>query len=321
MSQVFAMGARSHEGRSILALARNRFNENRARMNNEEELLSKQAHALIAGEIESSRLLFDDSYVGRMGRPKVLNKVKINEIMGDDLTNHPGVASLGFISGTEPVMDYIYELNDEEIKGLIDAGLYSNPRFEPVFNKLMKEQTINYEATLTFNSVSAIDDDDKVLPLVVVDANNIVMDLVKDDHLSSDFGQALAVATDIAIELHRDNVHVDLVVEDEYHNEREIYAGEDFLDENLLMDEPSYGLSLDDEDEVVDEELDETIAADYTERVGTEKSVIGEGRRFGETPEDQRIRELKEKARQMSSNSRQSAYSGSIVDNEDEYSI
>lgn len=318
MGQVFAMDVRSAEGRSVYRIVNQEYNENRKHLNDEKSMFKNETLSLINGEVRSARILFDDSYVGRMNRPKVLSTIMLKDVMGDGLIDNDEVDRLRFISGCEPTINYLYDLSDEEIKKMVDAGLYGNPNFERVFNKLMQEETVEFQSSLVYYSLNAKNDENKLVPLVVVDANKTVVERITKTGPESTFGATLDQVLDMAIEIRGDDVAMDIPLIDEFANEREEFASADFeVDESLKAVDSEYQLDLEDSSNDPEVEPDQDDL-DYIETTATEDVVLGEdGGLFGESSEDERIRKLKEAARR-NVNSKSKGYSGSHVDTEDE---
>lgn len=296
MGQAFAMDLRSPEGRATYSVVHNQFNENRKHLNGDKAVAKTTAPALINGDVVSSRILFDDSYVGRMSRPKILNTLKLKEVMGDNLIDNPNVDQIRFIAGTEPEMKHLYELSDDQLKKMIDAGLYGNPRFEQQFNKLMQDESVEFENPLTFYSLDGRNDEGQIVPVVVVDANRTFTERVTSTE--STFADVLDHVLDLSIELRGDDVVIEAPVTDEFDNEREVFVDDEFLQSNILqpVDEPAYQVSFDNDQDDEFVLTDEIEDEDYKESTVSRESIVNneDGGLFGETTEDERIRNLKE---------------------------
>lgn len=224
------------------------------------------------------------------------------EMAWGDFTNT--AQTLDFTHGEELPITFVQPLEDETLKALVDAGLYSDPRFEELISKLITDEPFDVEGDMAFNYIDvgdAVVNQGKTgsIPVILVDPVNIV----HEDKVESEYttvSKLVNRSAALIIELRKEGVQTDeLVTAQLPEQDQEVYISSDFTDviaqreadlaENEVVIDSDNG-QLATGSELLDVEVD------VTDKLAGSISFSG-------ISEDDIIRELKEKDRER-------AYSG-----------
>ena len=296
MSQVIALNTETPTGSALLHLTEHKFNPG-ATKETEAGLKKSKSTSIITSRINSGRMLLSDSYVGQISRPRIKVNASIVQMTGEIADN---IDTVRFMTGDEPTFDYIYEMNDTEIKQFIDAGLYSNPRFDTVLSKFLQDEQFEMETETAIQHVGLAKDDGHIVPLVFVGAIQSkthrvpVTETEIENSPYTSFSKIITTVAAIADEYARQGLSTSSIVS-ELENQDEVVDLTGDLDNETIFEAPTGDIAQDDdlnidtEDAVVDVKLEDD---DFNSRM------------FGESSEDIAIRELKEqKLRDLASTS------------------
>lgn len=287
MSQVIALNTETPTGSALLHLTEHKFNSG-ATKETDDGLKKLKSTSIVTSRINSGRMLLSDSYVGQISRPRIKVNASIVQMTGE-IADH--IDTVRFMTGDEPTFDYIYEMNDNEIKQFIDAGLYSNPRFDSILSKFLQDEQFEMETETALQHVGLAKDDGRIVPLVFVGAIQSKMHRVPvtdteiENSPYTSFGKIITTVAAIADEYARQGLSTSSIVSDLESQDEVVDLTGDLENETIVKassDEVEHDSSLDpvmDEDAVFDVNL---------------TSDDANSRMFGESSEDTAIRELKE---------------------------
>lgn len=280
MGTIYGVDANTMRGKAILELLRGRYNEERFEMTGN-ILEREESEVTMTCSLTGGRFLQSDSYSGPLQRPIIHAKASVD--MADGVIAGM-VASLGFLPGESPSFDYYHNVSDEDMKTLIDSGLYSNPKFEAIFDKLLQDETFDLAKTMTYYHIEFEDEDGMPVPIIIADVEDLdIEDIKKGADLRLDtFSDVIKSIADVVKQMEKAGV-VDNVLGDEYDNDVIVSVTGDLANETIL-----------DEKEVVAE----TINAEKEEAKEADKIIdvgerLEEGDLFGESNEETLIAEIK----------------------------
>lgn len=163
MPEALALNSKTPQGVEMLRLLEGRYNKGKEQ-DPSRQLVNDKNDAVFSCRVRSGRVLMSDTYNGKIERPKLKVKAEIENIfmsLGD-------VDSIRFLEDQRPELTYSYELKDEEIKGFIDAGLYTNPRFEEVLSKLLKDEVFEAEGQISLHHME-LPTENGIVPFILAD--------------------------------------------------------------------------------------------------------------------------------------------------------
>lgn len=286
MSQVIALNTETPAGSALLHLTEHKFNSG-ATKETDDGLKKLKSTSIVTSRINSGRMLLSDSYVGKISRPRIKVNASIIQMTGNIADN---IDTVRFMTGDEPTFDYIYEMNDTEIKQFIDAGLYSNPRFDNILSKFLQDEQFEMETETALQHVGLAKDDGRIVPLVFVGAIQSkthrvpVTETEIENSPYTSFSKIITTVAAIADEYARQGLSTSSIVSDLESQDEVIDLTSDLDNETIFKAptddvESNLGLDINDEDAIVDVNLE---SDDVNSRM------------FGESSEDTAIRELKE---------------------------
>ena len=272
-------GKHHTESERVRRLVQARYNKHALSDENRRQFEKKTEPAVLQCKTDDIQFLFPSSFSG-IERPQI-------EVLGSavfawgsfDYDN-----TYSFKDGHELPIRYIHPLEDESLKYLIDAGLYSDNRFEELMGKLMCDETFDIETELTYQHVN-IGTDVEPLPIVIVDpVHTVDMDNSKEHVTINDLVQRSAR---LVIELRKEGVSTEDVVAVDHEQESQVIIEDEFKDiieqerekqEDIQKEQESENIAT--KSELLDKEIDIT-------------DELQGGLTFNETSEDDLIRDLK----------------------------
>lgn len=274
---VYGVGVAGEIGSGVQQLFTKKYNQERGRRegNWAEE---KTIAGTINAEILRTRITTDSNRVAQLTRPFITVDAEVRDVWGDVGEN---VDHLSFIQNNRPVLTYEYPLNDRELKGLIDAGMYHNPRFEPLLNKLMENEQFEVAQDVTVKTLDAVLDEN-VVPIVLVNDVGLVKQPLNEgsEEAYTSFGSVIDRAVDMALQLEAEGISADQVI-----GEEQVVDQEVFLDIDDEFDVTKAAATV---AEVVAElnEEERDVEVDITQALDFDNV-------FGKTSEEERIEQLK----------------------------
>lgn len=160
--------------------------------------------------------------------------------------------------GQEVMVSYTHPLSDETLKICIDAGMYRDPRFEEVMNRLLFEESFDIQHDVRYEFMEAplhIDGVEDRTPIILMDAHDIY---ATEDELydKSSIDDMLKRAALIAIDLTNQGVESEALVDykkaepepvvpitftdvvDTFKQEEETKVPTTYIERSDLLDEP-----------------------------------------------------------------------------------
>jgi len=270
--RVYGFNRFSKEGRRLHELYHKKFNAGRA--SEESTVFSEQdVPTMVVGSINRAELLFHDSYTLGVKRPEIRIRGQIQDAWSDF---NDRIKQLTFEDGEELPFTYVQSLDDETIKTLIDGGLYSDPHFERLFNKLMHDEVFDVnDLSLHVSMLDINDEKGRPVPVVLVEPTHVIESEHGSVH-SPSLQEVIRAQAELVPRLRREGLDKDLL--DDYTIEDE----EVFLDDIDTLDlESSEETTPSSTVLTEDEEVD--LTADLKNAVT-----------FEDTDEDLQIRALKQ---------------------------
>lgn len=236
-------------------------------------------------------LIFESNLSG-LKRPQIHIDADVEMAWGDFSDD---AKTLDFTHGEELPLTYVQPLEDDTIKALIDAGAYSDPRFEELLSKLITDEPFDVEGDMSFHYIDVGDaavnqGETGRVPVVLAEPVNIV----HEDEVKSQYTSVTNLvnrSAALVIELRKEGVKTDDLVSAQLpEQDREVYIDSDFTDviaerETAQQAAASDDLSLVEPSELLDQEVD------VTDKLAGSLS-------FEATDEDDIIRDLKERDRE-----------------------
>lgn len=271
---IYGVGGTGYYGNSVKRMMNEKYNEEVGRRTGE-AFDQKRIFATVNAEVVSARLTIESNRVANIRRPFMTVKSEVRDIWGD-ITDD--VDHVSFLSENRPSFIYQYPLSDSEIKGLVDAGMFRNERFEPVLNKLMEVEQYEIAHDVSLQALTLIQDNERIPIVLVHDMGHIVHD-PDGENTYSTFGSLIERTVEMARQLELDGVSADLLTQDEIDVDQEVTLDVDQeLDVASIEDEP-----LRDDLSVLEQDLE----IDLSESINPTSL-------FGQTSEEQRIIQMKE---------------------------
>lgn len=279
---IYGVGTNGNVGSSIDLLMNKRYNENKEKMGGR-SFERKELPVTVNAKVDYAQLTIDSNRVSRIRRPFITVESEVIDIWGDvtDEIDH-----VSFLPDNRPKMTYIYPLNNEQIKGLIDSGMYHNPRFELLLQSLIESEQFEVTQDVELQRLDVLQEDE-VVPIILLKDIGVVQQNI-DSHENesyTSFDYALERVIDMALQLEAEGISTSqLVGEDELSEAQEIEVQiDDVFDVEAAREE-------------VSEQFDEEIMRQLKE-LDSEvdvSDVIDHTKLFGQSSEEQRITELRE---------------------------
>ena len=280
---IYGVGSSGNMGSRVELLLNKKYNEGRKKMNGR-GFEKKTIPATINAGVIGAKVTLDSNRVANIQRPFITVDSEVRDVWGEVTEDLDHVS---FLPENRPKMTYIYHLNDDEVKGLIDIGLYSNPRFEYIIDNLLS--TEQYEITKEVN-IRTLDviSNEGVTPVVLVeDVGQVEQSFNSEqDEDYTSFGYTIERAIDMALRLEAEGIS----------------AGQSLGEEEMIVDK-EVELEIDDVFEV---EHDSNPNAAIEEQILRELQALDEevdvsdaidiGQVFGQSSEQERIEQLREEA-------------------------
>lgn len=280
---IYGVGTKGKIGSSVKQLLDTKYNPERGRRTGS-SFEKSVIPATINSEITQAKLTLDSNRASAIHRPFVTVESELRDVWGDisEKVNHTS-----FLAENRPTMTYIYPLRDEEIKGLVDAGLYRNPRFEALFSKLMETERYEISQDITVQSLEMIPDEEDgvVMPMILVhDVGLVEQSMDESETVYTSFGTVIERTVEMALRLESEGITADAIIGDvpDMDEEMEVEV-EDVFDEKQLSEQLNKQAWMETENETEEREIvmTDTLSADNL---------------FGQSTEDQRIIQMKEEA-------------------------
>lgn len=280
---IYGVGTKGKIGSSVKQLLDSKYNPERGRRTGSSYEKSV-IPATINSEITQAKLTLDSNRASAIQRPFVTVESELRDVWGDISEN---VNHTSFLPENRPTMTYIYPLRDEEIKGLVDAGLYRNPRFEALFGKLMETERYELSQDITVQSIEMIpeEEDGNVLPMILVhDVGLVEQSMDESETVYTSFGTVIERTVEMALRLESEGITADAIIGDgpEMDEEMEVEV-EDVFDVKQVSEQINNQAWMN-----IDSESDEREIV-MTDTLSTDNL-------FGQSTEDQRIIQMKEEA-------------------------
>lgn len=217
-------------------------------------------------------------------RPYIQVDSEVLSAWGDFSDETP---ALDFTQVDELPLHYTQPLNDKALSILIDAGMYSDSRFDEVINKLMEDESFDVESDMEITRLNIQDPETgDISPVIFAKPLDIIQD-EEDEELSS-INDLVILSAGIAIDLSNDgdvNQISDIINLEE---DAEVVLEDEFDDVLAESDSKSKQEKAEstfiERSEYLDREID--VSDELADSVG-----------YDVTDEEDRITELKDKAR------------------------
>lgn len=290
MVQAIGVSQRSIEGRKLSRLMRERRGEH-SFGNRSSAVSDISTKARMNGRVSDSRLLFDDSYLGRINRPKLLVTVDVDDmvLLGDLHDTSVDYVKMAQSSGLHVML--LHELSNMEIKALIDSGLYDDMNYERVFNKAMTSLPMTLEADANIAMLLDNSNDGAKLAFGVVSVDGVVQ-----DSSESTIGRTLRDGLSVVSDYYKDerlyNEATKARQAQELDRDVEVFMS----DESALSNKIVHTLDLV-FDDVPEKPKDVEVVVPVSKAMPVDM--------VGETSEDKSIRALHEKLQKALANNKQ----------------
>lgn len=282
---IYGVGSNGNMGSGVQLLMNKKYNQNKEKMGGR-SFEKRVIPATINAEVVDAKLTMDSNRVTNIRRPFITVESEVRDIWGDVKED---IGHVSFLPENRPSLTYIYTLNNEEIKGFIDAGMYHNPRFEEVLGIMLQSEQFEITDEVDIQTIDVINGDE-VTPVVLVQDMGIVQQVMdgEDENQYTSFDYAIEHVIDMALQLEAEGISTSaLMGEDEVESTQEIEVE---IDEVFDAESTLNEKGLDIEQEVLrqiqemDSEVDVSDAIDISQV-------------FGQTSEQQRIHEMRELTR------------------------
>ena len=243
--------------------------------------------AILKCRVNDMKFLID-SNIREIQRPRIYLEADVEMAWGEF---GPKARVLDFTHGQELPMTFIQPLEDSTMKSLIDAGLYTDPRFEELMTKLMADEVFDVEADMDFDfmdlsnvsSLVASGNKRSHVPAIFVDPVHVVHDEIVDSEYTS-VTTLVNNSAALVVELRKEGVETEEVVQTP---EVEVDAERYFSDFEDSLSKATDTIVDTTPKATVDEELDIT-------------DKMADAITFDGVSEDDIIRDLKERERSES---------------------
>lgn len=275
----------SVEGRRLFKLLDGQFNPGVLYAENNRTFSSYVVPSVMQCRANKIKFLFPSNLAG-IKRPQIHVEADVELAWGDFAKD---VTSLDFTHDNQELpLTYVQPLEDETLKLLIDAGLYQDEHFEELMSKLMQDEVFDAEADVNVSYLNAGDmRAGEHLPVLLVDPVNVVYDdLDPTEHTT--IQNLVKRSARLAIELRKEGVKTeDLVQVAEDEQDKEVFIPNTFEDvvakhEQEVLEKETEGAFMATSD-LLDKEIDLT-------------DMLKGSLQLNATSEDDKIRELKERA-------------------------
>lgn len=275
---VYGVGSNGNLGTSVKLLMDEKYNQNKESVNGM-SFERRTLDATINARILNVRLIMDSNRVSKIQRPHLFVESEVQDVWTDvsDRVNH-----VSFLPENRPKMDYYYPMNDDEIKGFVDAGMYRNSRFEALLQNLLELDQFEITNDIELQILEVIHDDEVTPVVLVQDVGQVFQKLDRTDNVDyTTFEDTLDRAIDMALQLEAEGVSTDaLLGEDDLEAAVEV----DVVIENVFDTESSRDIT----DEAIIQQIEEMDSEiDISEEIDMTQI-------FGQSTEEERIREMRD---------------------------
>lgn len=235
--------------------------------------------------VNRATFLFPSNLAG-IQRPQIRVESDVEMAWGEFTKD---ITAMDFTSGDEDLpLVYTQPIDDDTMKYLIDAGLYSDPKFERLISKLMTDELFDAEAEMQISYVE-IQHEDTPLQILMADPVD-VMHIENDPSERTTLADLVKRSAALVIDLRKEGVNADQVMQiDEPSQDAEVFIPDTFEDVVQKQEEAEVemlGAADADEFSTSSDLLDAEI--DVTEKL---KGTFG----IDTLTEDDRIRKLKDR--------------------------
>lgn len=282
---VYGVGTSGNIGKSVRTLMDQNYNKSKRSMG-QQSFERRSEQATVNAEVRDVKLTLDSNRVSDISRPFITVKSDVRDVWAQVTDD---VDHVSFLPESRPELVYNYPLNDEEIKGFIDAGLYSNPRFEKLLFSLLESEQFEIVRDVDFQTIEVIQEGESV-PVILFQNMGMVnqkMDVNSIEDYTT-FDLAVERSIDMALQLESEGISTDALMgadlEEEETIEEVVVDIDDAFDTGLVEREEDVSEYAVDEDEIIsrlEQEIDISDQIDMTQL-------------FGQTSEEERIRQMRE---------------------------
>lgn len=271
---IIAVGKSAKIGSSVNTLMNKIYNKERESVNGL-SANTKTVESMLTVAVTSAKITMESNLSRKIRRPQLMIQGEVQDVWGavSDEIDH-----VSFLPESKPSVTYVHTLEDDEIKMLVDAGLYRNKRFEELFSNLAEKEVFEVEADADVQVLELLDRDQMLIPVVLVnDFKQLVYDLAQpmEERGHTTFNSVIQRAVSMAIELEQAGVSDSILGEEEHiDDEVEVTVAEEFTPDNIQSD-------TSDEDSYDDQE------------VLLDDGAIDSDSIFGQTTEESEIERLK----------------------------
>ncbi|WP_145142333.1 hypothetical protein [Paenibacillus sp. Y412MC10] len=285
--EVFSYNRASNEGVRMRRLFDVQYNESQLDVNGKTKTFGKyQVPAVMYSRVNKVKFVFESNLTG-FKRPQVHVEADVEMAWGD-FADH--ISALNFKHEQQELsLTYVQPLEDETLKVLIDAGLYSEERFEELMGKFMAGETFDAEGDmhLEYLDVPEAPGSDRTAPLVLVDPVNIVHEK-HDPSERTNLAELVSMAARNVIELKNEGVKTEDLIRSEPEETKQNFIDTPIEDVVAKSHEQRIIDEVDDSFKTSSALFDQQI--DVTDQI---KGTLG----LVHMSEDDRIRDLKERER------------------------
>lgn len=301
---IYGVGANGTLGSGVEFLMNKQYNKSKDKLG-EQSFQKQTLDATVNAQITKARLTLDSNRVSKISRPFVTVDSEIRDVWGDV---NDDIGHVSFLPENRPKLKYQYTLDNDEIKGLVDAGMYHNDRFEELFGTLLESEQFEITNDVDIQMVEVLDGDEVTPVILVQDLGSVKQEFEQDDEKNfTTFDYVIDRAIDMALQLEAEGVGASELVDEADH----------LQDIELVIDD-AFDSGLNHEDEV-DAELEEEVMRQlegmdsdlgYSEYVTEDEAAqddddldldltdaIDHDDVFGKTTEEQRIQQMRESSR------------------------
>lgn len=290
---IYGVGTSGNMGSGVKHLMDRKYNMSRSKMGGQ-SFIKNNTEATVNAGVIGARLTLDSNRVSNISRPFVTVDAEVRDIWSE-ITD--SVSHVSFLPENRPKITYEYPLRDSEIIGLVDAGLYSNPRFEALFESLLESEQFEIINDVEYQTVDVIVEGELTPLILVSDVGHIVQGLEDDDDAQyTTFNDAIDNAIDIALQLKAEGISTDALIQSgdkERIAEVEVVIDDEF-DTGFFDTRAETVLSEEDELKIINELQESIVETDNEDAeidISDEIDMTGV---FGKTSEEERILELRD---------------------------
>lgn len=284
---IYGVGSTGNLGSSVQLLMDKKYNQSKEKMGGR-SFKQQTIPATVNAGVVNTKLTMDSNRVSKISRPFLTMDAEVRDVWAEVDEN---IDHVSFLPENRPSLKYVYPLNNEEIKGFIDAGMYHNPQFEELLDNLLESEQFEITSDVDVRAIDVINEGDVTPVVLVQDLDTVEQALGSDeDEDFTSFDYAIERAIDMALQLEAEGISTTQLL-----GETEPELREVDLD---LAEEEIFEVDRRSEEDEANQDIEADIIRQL-EEMDDEVDLSDEiepGDSFGQTSEEQRISQLRDAA-------------------------